>query len=164
MHVNLDVTVFRLAMRAVIINFALTEMRDVMGNKPVNDVRILGNIVITPLLLARDRFNEAITNIADDLDRDGAIQRFEYCFELVWKTLKRILDHKGILVNANPRDIFRYAAKESLISDPLPWFDFLEKRNKTSHMYKEEVAVEIAAIFPEFKLELDAVVENIQKL
>ena len=135
-----------------------------MENKPVKDVCILGGIVITPLLQARDRFNEAIANIADDLDRDGAIQRFEYCFELAWKTLKRILDYKGILVNANPRDVFRYAAKEALISDPIPWFDFLEKRNKTSHMFKGEVADEIAAVFPTFKQELNAVVETVRKL
>ena len=34
-------------------------------------------------------FEEALLENPSQLERDGAIQRFEYSFDLAWKTLKR---------------------------------------------------------------------------
>ncbi len=107
------------------------------------------NIDVEPLFLAHISFEDALTQVSTDLTRDGAIQRFEYTFELAWKTMKRILRAKGSEVN-HPRDVFREAAAEHLIADPTPWFDLLEKRNKSTHIYKREVAEEVFAAMPEF--------------
>jgi len=40
---------------------------------------------------ALSRLAEAVDRAVDDLDKDGAIQRFEFVVELLWKALKAIL-------------------------------------------------------------------------
>lgn len=124
---------------------------------------ILGDLVITPLLKARELLHIALTAPKTDLNRDASIQRFEFTIELAWKTMKRILKYKGILVNS-PRDTIRQAAKESLIDDPKRWFVFLENRNLTSHVYNEDVAEQIYSSLTEFKESLDLFVERINAL
>lgn len=126
----------------------------------VKEVIILEHIVITPLLKAQATFNKALLEPKTDLNRDGCIQRFEFCFELAWKTLKRILAYKGIEVN-NPRDVFREAARSALVDDPAIWFKFLESRNNTVHTYNEETAEEIYKVLPRFKEELAKLVDTI---
>jgi len=49
--------------------------------------------------------------LAVDLDEndyviDAAIQRFEFCYELVWKTLKLVLVQSGVECST-PRDVFK---------------------------------------------------------
>ena len=80
-------------------------------------VKIVCGIDIQPLLDAFASFEEAMGQVTSDLTRDGTIQRFEYTFELAWKTMKRVLRAKGSEVN-QPRDVFREAAADQLIADP----------------------------------------------
>jgi nucleotidyltransferase substrate binding protein (TIGR01987 family) len=42
----------------------------------------------------------------DDLAKEGLIQRFEYTFELAWKTLKDYLESEGI-INQFPREVLK---------------------------------------------------------
>ena len=77
---------------------------------------ILG-INLSPLQKAFKKFELFRSHILDEQDRAGAIQAFEFCFELAWKTIKRILTQKGIDVRS-PRDAFREAAANNLIDDP----------------------------------------------
>lgn len=76
---------------------------------------------------------------ANELERDGVIQRFEYTFELVWKTSKRVLDGMGIKSNS-PRSVIRDLAQQGMLADVKLWFDFLNGRNYTTHIYNEDVA------------------------
>jgi len=69
----------------------------------MNQNIILNEIDITYLLKAADKFNQVLEMPKNEITRDAAIQRFEFTYELVWKTLKRILKVKGVIVN-NPRD------------------------------------------------------------
>jgi len=42
-----------------------------------------------------------------EITRDASIQRFEYCFEIIWKTVKLYLEyHEGIICNS-PKSCFR---------------------------------------------------------
>ena len=71
--------------------------------------------------------------------RDAAIQRFEYCFELVWKLIKRRLKLDGIEANS-PRQVIRHAFETGYIEDVDFWFELLEDRNLTTHTYNAEIA------------------------
>ena len=66
--------------------------------------------------------------------RDGAIQRFEYTFELTWKMMQRVLKAQGIEAGS-PKQVFRSALKADFIENVEDWFLFLEKRNLTVHIY-----------------------------
>ncbi len=111
--------------------------------------KLIQGIDVDPLLLAHQSFLDAMGQVVNDLARDGAIQRFEYTFELSWKTMRRFLRGKGSEVN-HPRDVFREAAAEGFIADPVPWFTFLEMRNKSTHIYKREVAEQVFSVLPDF--------------
>jgi nucleotidyltransferase substrate binding protein (TIGR01987 family) len=103
----------------------------------------------TEVLLKIERFKKAVSRLEeavkiakDDLDKDGVIQRFEFCVELLWKSLKIILNFKGIECYS-PRDCVKEAFKANLISDDEIILDMLEDRNKSSHIYDEKTSEEI---------------------
>lgn len=72
-----------------------------------------------------------------DLERDGMIQRFEYTQELAWKLLKNYIENQGEAQMGGSRDTIRQAFRLGLIENSEPWFDMLESRNLTSHVYDE---------------------------
>lgn len=78
-----------------------------------------------------------------ELEREGIIQRFEYTFDLAWKTLKDYLEYQGYQDITGSRDSFRYAFKQGLITNGEIWMRMIESRNLTSHVYDEETAEEI---------------------
>jgi nucleotidyltransferase substrate binding protein (TIGR01987 family) len=121
------------------------------------------HIDIENLLKARRRFEEFRQNISTDQNRAGAIQAFEFSYELAWKTIKRVLNKRGIEV-ASPRETFREAAINKLISDPKVWFAFIEKRNISSHTYDEEKVINVIAVFESFSAALTELVTNLQAL
>ncbi len=73
-----------------------------------------------------------------DLERDGVIQRFEYTQGQAWKTLKSYIEHQEGFSIMGSRDTIRQAFKMGIIHNASPWFDMLESRNITSHVYDEE--------------------------
>jgi nucleotidyltransferase substrate binding protein (TIGR01987 family) len=121
------------------------------------------DIIITPLVQAKETFDRALNqmNPANDLERDGCIQRFEYCYELAWKTLKRILNARGIEVNS-PKNTYREAAREGLITDPEIWFSFMDLRNLTVHTYNQNTAQQVYARLGDVQRELDKLVKVLQ--
>ncbi|MEN8236622.1 MAG: HI0074 family nucleotidyltransferase substrate-binding subunit [Pseudomonadota bacterium] len=123
---------------------------------------IADNIDIGNLLKARDIFEDFRTDMQDDRDKAGAVQAFEFCFELAWKTMKRVLQKRGIDTRS-PRDCFRQAALNKLISAPEIWFDFIEKRNLSVHTYHHENLEMIVGIFDVFSKELDRLIQNLTK-
>jgi len=44
------------------------------------------------------RFDEVLKKPKDEFIRDSAIQRFEFTCELAWKTMKAMLETKGVKV------------------------------------------------------------------
>ena len=78
----------------------------------------------------------------DSLKVDGTIQRFEFTFELCWKTIKRILEVEGIVV-ATPRETIARAFQINWIQHEKLWLNMLEDRNLTSHIYNETEANQI---------------------
>jgi nucleotidyltransferase substrate binding protein (TIGR01987 family) len=70
------------------------------------------------------------------LEKEGLIQRFEYTFELAWKTLKDYLEAQGISASF-PRDVIKEAFRAGVIEDGETWLEMLDKRNQLSHTYDE---------------------------
>lgn len=103
----------------------------------------------TDVLLALERLEQAVARledtlgrVRDDLDRDGAIQRFEFTVELLWKTLSIYLAYQGISCQT-PRNCIKLAFRHGLIDDDEILLDMIEDRNRSSHVYNEKIADDI---------------------
>lgn len=92
---------------------------------------------------ANKRLTEAIGIKEDnDIKRDAVIKRFEFTFELLWKTFKRITRFEK-LDCFSPKDCFKFAFKLGLISNEELFLEIIDARNKTTHVYSEEHAGKI---------------------
>lgn len=97
-------------------------------------------ISLEPLRRALASLNAALEPPPrNDRERDGAIQRFEYTFELAWKTSMRVLREEG-LDAGSPKTVIRELARLGWIEDAESWIEFLDARNATSHVYNEAIA------------------------
>ena len=109
---------------------------------------------IDQLEKAGKRLEEVLVLEPTQINKDAAIQRFEFTFELAWKTIRSFAFEKGFEV-ISPRDNIRTAAQLGLIENIEIWFDFLEARNNSSHVYNENMASvvyeEAKKFLPEFK-------------
>lgn len=116
---------------------------------------------------AAARLTEAANQPETDIARDATIKRFEFTFEVVWKTLKRFLEHQGHECNS-PRSTLKKAFAEGLIATPEEadiWLRMLEDRNLTSQTYNEALARRIYdAIVGEYAVRLSAMATTIQRL
>lgn len=91
-------------------------------------------------------------DLEDDVVRDAAVKRFEFTYEMSWKMMRRHLQWAGAqdLDNVPRRELFRLAARASLIDDPTRWFADHEARNLTSHTYDEVSARKVTALLGAF--------------
>ena len=87
--------------------------------------------------------------------RAGAIQAFEFTYELSVRMIKRYLEQ----VSANPaevdlldfRNLVRLAGHQGLLSSELDaWMRYRASRGTTSHAYNEESAESVFQGIPEF--------------
>lgn len=86
-------------------------------------------------LLLRDGLEPGAARLSP-LEREGIIQRFEYTFELAWKTLKDFLESEGIVISpATPRQVLKEAFRARVLADGQVWIDMLDHRNLLSHTY-----------------------------
>jgi nucleotidyltransferase substrate binding protein (TIGR01987 family) len=100
---------------------------------------------------ATERLAEALAaGDANPLFVDAAIQRFEFCVELAWKSLREVLarDH-GVNV-ASPKPALQEAYRLHLIDDEAVWLDMLRDRNLCVHTYREALAREIYQRLPRY--------------
>lgn len=98
---------------------------------------------------ANKRLKEAVTAYKNDnknsLYRDALIQRFEFTFELAWKTTAEVLREQGIVPEIlSPKTVFRAAFNAGFITKENVWLDILNDRNSMSHTYDEQSAERIA--------------------
>ena len=70
------------------------------------------------------------------LEKEGVIQRFEYCFELAWKTVKDYLEASGLVFSTvTPRQVLKDAFAAKILKEGPVWMDMLDHRNLLSHTY-----------------------------
>ncbi len=74
------------------------------------------------------------------LEKEGVVQRFEYSFELAWKTAKDYLEESGVVITPlTPRQVIKEAFAAKVIADGQVWINMLDHRNLLSHTYDQEV-------------------------
>lgn len=95
------------------------------------------------------RLDDALAQPPNEFVRDSAIQRFEFTFELFWKSLKNFSDAAGVRV-FSPKDGLRSAFQLGVISDDPRWLRMLDDRNLTSHTYNLATAETIYSHLPEY--------------
>lgn len=59
----------------------------------------------------------AIRDELSDLERDGFIQRFEFCFEILWKCAKDYLRDVEGLDAASPKKVIRMSREVGLLTE-----------------------------------------------
>jgi len=91
---------------------------------------------------------------------ESVIQRFETCYDCMWKVLKRYLsDELGLPdVPNSPKPVFKLANENSLFSSPVEqWLDYANVRIATSHDYsgeKAQIALKTMNLFVSDAIEL----------
>jgi nucleotidyltransferase substrate binding protein (TIGR01987 family) len=115
-------------------------------------------------LLLKEALEEKPMNEYSRLEQEGIIQRFEYTFELAWKTIKDKLFYEGY-DEKTPRAVIRRAFEVEFISeeDTEIWLDSLNKRNILSHTYNEDAAREaLEAILDNYYPVIKQVYQNLK--
>lgn len=113
------------------------------------------------LLNATQRLKEALQEKETDITIDGTLHRFEFTFELAWKTMKDYLEYSGIIEGiGSPREIIKTAFANGIIEDGENWIKMMLARNSLSHLYDEGKSREIYMEIKEIYLNL---FENLNK-
>jgi nucleotidyltransferase substrate binding protein (TIGR01987 family) len=79
------------------------------------------------------------------VERDAAIQRFEYTFEAIWKTAQMFLSEvEGVTANS-PKSAVRACWQAGLLSEENAQqaLQMCETRNMTVHTYNETLALSV---------------------
>jgi nucleotidyltransferase substrate binding protein (TIGR01987 family) len=102
--------------------------------------------------IALGQFDKALTRLHEVLAepetaivRDALIQRFEFTFETGWRAAYRWLRARGADVAEEAFEVLPRAFRNGLITAEGDWAELRRKRNLTSHTYREQLAVEVAA-------------------
>ena len=81
-----------------------------------------------------------------EIERDGLIQRFEFCFEIMCKCGKDYLYDREGLDAASPKKVIRSLREVGIFSDEETEqaLKMVDDRNLTAHTYDEDMAKELA--------------------
>lgn len=106
-------------------------------------------------------------NNKDVVVRDACLKRFEYCYDLSSKIIKRYLS----ITSANPanienmsfQDLIREAYKKGILKNSWDqWFEYRNNRNNTVHSYDESIAIRVAENLMVFYHELRFLLKSLQ--
>jgi nucleotidyltransferase substrate binding protein (TIGR01987 family) len=108
------------------------------------------------LQMAVRRLTEALQAKPSDLQIDAAIQRFEFAYELAWKTFQGIGLEEGQVITT-PKDALKLAMDKKWIVKEDLWVSMRRHRNLASHTYSQELAKEVFQKLPEYRDELERI-------
>jgi nucleotidyltransferase substrate binding protein (TIGR01987 family) len=111
---------------------------------------------------AVDKLSDVLKQEKNEYIRDSAIQRFEFTFDLAWKSMKAFLEESGITAYS-PRDTIKGAFQVGLIDEDPVWLEMIELRNLTSHTYNEFTAEEIYEALPNVLSRCKELLERLKK-
>lgn len=102
-------------------------------------------------VLLRSSFEDEKAANFSQLEQEGIIKRFEYTFELAWKTMKDYLLDNGnsILPEITARSVIKEAFTSKMIPDGQVWIDMMLHRSILSHCYDFEKFQEVLTAISE---------------
>ena len=117
----------------------------------------------------RKALNEYDKDNTNEFVRDSCIQRFEYCYDLSSKMIKRhlknIAENPGEIDQLSFQSIIREAYTKGILKNSWDqWSDFREDRNATSHGYDEGLAVSIVSELNEPYLEFVFLLTKLEEI
>ncbi len=113
-------------------------------------------------LRALNTLKEILNQPFSIIVRDATIQRFEYTFEAVWKFLKEYLKEREGVISNSPKSCFREAFSIGRLTEEetIKFLEMTDRRNDTSHTYKEEVSQIIYSKIPVYCLLMESLMER----
>jgi len=111
---------------------------------------------------ALPKLKEILNEPETEINRDAAIKRFEFTYELAWKSLRDFLRNEGVIC-LSPKNCFREAFKYGIIEDNPLWFRMIEDRNLTVHTYDEEIAKRIYKNIKDYIPLFEEILTGVQK-
>lgn len=118
---------------------------------------------LTLLDRAVETLTEALRQPLTEFIRDAVIQRFEYLFELSWKTMQIGAAYMGTVCNS-PREAIKAAFKLGWITNVDGWLEAMEARNETSHTYNENIAQQVYEVAKEFPGLVQELLEALRRI
>jgi len=108
---------------------------------------------ITSFKKALGTLNEIIQNgVNSTIERDALIHRFEYTFEVFWKSAKLYLWRIHGLDLSSPKKVIRGLLQVNLFSEDIvvTALEMVDDRNLSVHTYNEKFADEMSSKIPEY--------------
>ena len=99
-------------------------------------------------ILLRSALEDRELDDLSPLEQEGVIQRFEYTFELAWKTLKDYLIDNGnsILPEITVRTVIKEGFSAGILKDGQVFIDMMLSRNLLSHCYDQKKFMEVLIV------------------
>jgi nucleotidyltransferase substrate binding protein (TIGR01987 family) len=121
--------------------------------------------LLTDFKKALEQLKSALEIPAEDnVRKAGCIQYFEFCFELAWKTIKKIAEDQGLKDANSPKSALKTAFKQGWIQNEEVWLGILSARNAMSHTYSQEHALDIYEELPNFTKNLDKLLDKLNTI
>ena len=95
----------------------------------------------------------ALSDLNREAVAESVIQRFETCYDCLWKVLKRYLTEElGLAELPNsPKPTFRLSDENALFASPLDqWLQYADARIDTAHDYDGQKAQACLELMPAF--------------
>lgn len=101
--------------------------------------------------LAHDR--PELTELDIEAIAESVIQRFETCYDTLWKDLRRyLIEESGLAeVPSSPKPIIKLAGQNELLPSPVEeWLKYADARTNTAHDYSEDKAAKTLGVIEDF--------------
>ena len=112
------------------------------------------------LIKAFFRLEDSLQQPFTEYMQDSIIQRFEFTFELLWKTLKYYLEVQWFN-EKTPRNVLKKSFEIDIIEDIDLFLDMIDVRNQTSHTYDVILAWEVYLFIKENYVFIWRVIDNL---
>jgi len=96
-------------------------------------------LILKKLFCNSNKLSIFIDDNAEDIVKEGIIQRFKFTHELAWKVMKDFLEHEGYQNITGSRSATRQAFNIGLVEEGQVWINMIESRNRTVHTYHENI-------------------------